>query len=98
MAKFRFYQDKEVKAWVRDYYTIEAETLEEAIKVVKDADCTLEDLEEKDSRAEFQYRDWNWMQDAIFDFCDDQEMIGFSIFSCDLEDACEYDCEVVSKY
>ena len=96
MAKFRFYQDKEVKAWIRDYYTIEAGTLEEAIKVVKDADCTLEDLEEKDNRAEFLYRDWAWMQDAIFDY--EQDMIGFSIFSCDLEDACEYDCEVVSKY
>jgi hypothetical protein len=97
MAKFRFYQDKEVKTWVRDYYTIEADTLEEAIKRAKEADCTLEDLEEKDSSVEFQYRDWDWMQDALIDVFE-EDMIGFSIFSCDLEDDCAADCEIVSKY
>ena len=35
MAKFRFYQDKEVKTWVRDYFNVEAETLDEAIEYVK---------------------------------------------------------------
>lgn len=30
MAKFRFYQDKEVTTWVRDYFNVEAETLDEA--------------------------------------------------------------------
>ena len=97
MAKFRFYQDKEVKAWVRDYFTIEAETLEEAIKIVKDADCTLEDLEEKNSNVDFQYRVWDRMPDALCDSCDGQEVLGFSTFSCDLEDNCD-DGEVVSKY
>ena len=97
MAKFRFYQDKEVKTWVRDYYDVEADTLEEAIQRVKDADCTLEDLEYKDSRVSFLRRDWDWMQDALIDVFE-ADMIGFSIFSCDLEDRCEADCEVVSKY
>ena len=97
MAKFRFYQDKEVKTWVRDYYDVEADTLEEAIKRVKDADCTLEDLVYKDSRVSFLCRDWDWMQDALVDVFE-ADMIGFSIFSCDLEDRCEADCEVVSKY
>ena len=41
MAKFRFFQDKEVKTWVRDYFTIEADTLEEAIKIIEDADTSI---------------------------------------------------------
>lgn len=40
MAKFRFYQDKEVKTWVRDYLNVEAETLDEAIDYVKNMGCS----------------------------------------------------------
>ena len=31
MAKFRFSQEKQVVTWVRDYFYVEAETLDEAI-------------------------------------------------------------------
>lgn len=45
MAKFRFFQDKEVKTWVRDYFTVEADTLEEAIKIIEDEiDWNFEDI------------------------------------------------------
>lgn len=45
MAKFRFFQDKEVKTWVRDYFNVEAETLDEAIEYVKNMGCPFEDDE-----------------------------------------------------
>ena len=97
MAKFKFYQDKEIKSWVRDYFEVEADTLEDAINFLKKKNCTLEELEEeKEGRVEFLYRDWDWMQDATIDF--EGDMLGFSIFSIDLENNCEADCEVVSKY
>ena len=97
MAKFKFYQDKEIKSWVRDYFEVDADTLEDAINFLKKKNCTLEDMEnEKESRVEFLYRDWDWMQDALIDF--EGDMLGFSIFSIDLENNCEADCEVVSKY
>lgn len=57
MAKFRFYQETEVKTWVRDYYTVEADTIEEAIKIIKDADTSLDRLECEDKRVEFDERD-----------------------------------------
>lgn len=81
MATFRFYQDKEVKTWVRDYYNVEAETLEDAIKQIQEAKESLEDLEYDSENVEFDYRD-----DYItFDACNlDWETL--IVFSCDLED------------
>ena len=99
MAKFRFYQDKEVRTWVRDYFTIEAESLEEAIEYVQDAGCTLEDMEcENSDRVEFERRDWDWMYDALADLCDQDDAARYSIFSCDLEDNGEMDCEIAGRY
>ena len=98
MAKFRFYQDKEVRTWVRDYFTIEAETLEEAIEYVKEAGCTLEDMECEDSgRVEFEKRDWDWMQEALGEFCDADTPTRYCIYSCDLEDAGGCD-EIAGRY
>ena len=66
MAKFRFYQDKEIKTWVRDYYNVEAETLDEEIKYVKNMGCPFKDDELKPkSKVEFEYRDTDWMFDQI---------------------------------
>lgn len=94
MAKFRFYQDKEVKTWVRDYFSVEAETLEEAIEYVKNMGCPFEDDEcKKDTKVEFEYRDTDWMFDQI-GLADEEEPIGYSIFSKDL-DATDEDSEVV---
>ena len=80
MATFRFYQDKEVKTWVRDYYNVEAETLEDAIKQIQDAKESLEDLEYDSDNVEFDYRDDSVTYDAC---CPDWEML--IVFSCDLE-------------
>lgn len=95
MAKFRFYQDKEVKTWVRDYFNVEAETLDDAIEYVKNMGCPFEDDEcKKDTKVEFEYRDTDWMFDQIIDLADEDEPIRYSIFSKDL-DATDEDSEVV---
>lgn len=98
MAKFRFYQDKEVKTWVRDYYNVEAETLDEAIEYVKNMGCTFEDDECKnDTKVEFEYRDTDWMFDQIIGNADEDVPLRYSIFSKDL-DAIDEDSEVVYHY
>ena len=54
MAKFKFYQDKEVKTWVRDYFTVEADNLEDAIAYIENMDCSFEDDEyRKGTQVEF---------------------------------------------
>ena len=66
MAKFRFAQEKQITTWVRDYYYVEAETLEDAIAIVEEADTSLEELEYDDKRVQFDERDtdnsiqWTW--------------------------------------
>ena len=98
MAKFRFYQDKEIKTWVRDYFNVEAETLDEAIEYVKNMGCPFEVDECKpDTKVQFEYRDTDWMFDQIIDIADEDEPIRYSIFSKDL-DAADDDSEVVYHY
>ena len=97
MAKFRFYQDKEVKTWVRDYFNVEAETLDEAIEYVKNMGCPFEDDELKPkSKVEFEYRDTDWMIDNLIDLAN-EEPTRYSIFSKDL-DAIDEESEVVYHY
>ena len=97
MAKFRFYQDKEIKTWVRDYFNVEAETLDEAIEYVKNMGCPFEDDELKPkSKVEFEYRDTDWMIDNLIDLAN-EEPIRYSIFSKDL-DAIDDDSEIVYHY
>lgn len=98
MAKFRFYQDKEIRTWVRDYFNVEAETLDEAIEYVKNMDCPFEDDEcKKDTKVEFEYRDTDWMIDNLIDLADADEPVRYSIFSKDL-DATDEDSEIVYHY
>lgn len=95
MAKFRFYQDKEVKTWVRDFFNVEAETLEEAIEYVENMGETFDDNEcHKDTKVKFEYRDTDWMFDQITDLADADVPTRYSIFSMDL-DAIGEDSEVV---
>lgn len=84
MAKFKFYQDEEVRIWVRDFYYIEADTLEDAIAMVQEKKATLEDIEyrAKQNEVEFLYRDY--LYETISD-----EPIQYGIYSCDLEDECK---------
>lgn len=90
MAKFRFYQDKEVTTWVRDYFNVEAETLDEAIEYVKNMGCPFEDDEyKKDTKVEFEYRDTDWLNEVLWDCMDADDPIRYSIFSKDLDDADE---------
>lgn len=98
MAKFRFYQDKEIKTWVRDYYNVEAETLDDAIEYVKNMGCPFEDDEcMKDTKVEFEYRDTDWMIDNLIDLADADEPVRYSIFSKDL-DATDEDSVIVCRY
>lgn len=86
MTKFRFYQDKEVKTWVRDFYNVEAETLEEAIEYVKNMGCTFDDDECKpDTRAEFIERDMDLTLNCITEYEHTHGAGLCCIFSCDLE-------------
>lgn len=84
MAKFKFYQDKEVRIWVRDYFNVEADTLEEAISLIQEKQETLDDLEYKSKEhiVDFLYREY--LYETISD-----EPIQFGIYSCDLEDECK---------
>lgn len=95
MKKFKFYQDKEIKTWIRDYFTVEADNLDAAIEYVKNMGCTFENDEcKKDTKAEFVYRDMDITLDHITngDVFDDAER--YSIFSCDIDEIGE-DSEVV---
>ena len=96
MATFRFYQEKEVKTWVRDYYNVEADTLEEAIKIIEDADMSLDRLECVDERVEFNERD---MDTAMEWLCNNSNDFPkrYSIHSCDLYNADEPD-EIIERY
>lgn len=96
MAKFRFYQEKEVKTWIRDYYMVEAESLEEAIKIIKDADTSLDRLECEDKRVELDERDMDAAMDLL---CNDSNAFPkrYSIHSCDLYNADEPD-EIIARY
>ena len=96
MAKFRFYQEKEVKTWVRDYYDVEADNLEEAIKIIEDADTSLDRLECEDKRVEFNERD---MDTAMEWLCNGSNAFPerYSIHSCDLYNADKND-EIIGKY
>lgn len=80
MATFSFYQDKEVKTWVRDYYNVEAETLEDAIKQIQEAKESLEDLEFDSDNVEFDYRD-----DSVIFYTCQEDWYRLIVFSCDLE-------------
>lgn len=80
MAKFRFYQDKEVKTWIRDYYEVEADSLEDAIAFIQKEDTSMEQLEYKyPDRVSFDERD----DDQMFDLMDDQNPTTFEIYPCD---------------
>ena len=89
MVKFRFAQEKQILTWVRDYYTIEADSLEEAIAIVEEADTSLEELEYNDKRVQFDERDVDNMimwSGEINEF-----PTRYVVLSCDTED------EIVSR-
>ena len=95
MSRFKFYQDKEVKTWIRDYFNVEAETLAEAIEYVRNMGCTFDDDEcKKDTKCEFVTRNWDWSYNHLVECSEYDVPERYSIFSCDL-DAVNEDSEVV---
>lgn len=35
MGKYKFYQDRKVTSWERDYFSVEADSCEEAVAIVR---------------------------------------------------------------
>lgn len=79
MAKFKFYEDRKITAWTRDYFEVEAESLEDAIALIEKYNCGLDELEGKHMVANWLYRDGEVLYDTI------EETETFGIYSCDLE-------------
>lgn len=53
MEDFYFYQDRKVTCWERDFFTVQAESYEEAVAIVK-ARYGAERTEETDGRIQFE--------------------------------------------
>ena len=84
MAKYRFAQEKQITTWVRDYFTIEADTLEEAIAIVEEADMSLDELDYEDERVEWEERDTDNAIEWTYE--DNQFPREYVIKSCDLDE------------
>lgn len=39
MGKYKFYQDRKVTSWERDYFSVEADSYEEAVAIVRSWNC-----------------------------------------------------------
>ena len=90
MAKFKFYEDRKITAWTRDYFEVEAETLDDAIALIKEHNVRLDELELNNKSVEWLYRDG----DTMWDTMEDTE--SFGIYSCDLELEGE-ESEIIAK-
>lgn len=61
MGKYKFYQDCKVTSWERDYFSVEAESYEEAVAIVRSWNC--EDVSNLiDSRL--CYEEWEALRDT----------------------------------
>jgi hypothetical protein len=90
MATFRFYQDTEIKAWIRDFFEIEADSLEDAINLIKKGNTTLDELENQTKQVTWSYRDYDLVNATMI------EQGSYGIYSCDLEMECE-ESEILAK-
>lgn len=90
MEKFRFYQDIKVTSYVRDYYDVKAESLQEAIELVKQSNMTMDELENENENVSWYMCDRDILHQCI------EETNSYSIFSVDLEDETG-DGEIVTK-
>lgn len=90
MATFKFYQDTEINAWVRDYFEVEADSLEDAINLIKKGNTTLDELENETEQVRWSYRDHSLVNETMI------EQNSWGIYSCDLEIKCE-ESEILSK-
>lgn len=84
MAKFRFAQEKQVTTWVRDYFEVEANSLDDAISMVVDAEMSLDELSYEDNRVEWVERDDCNLEQWSYE--DNNFPYEYVIKSCDLDD------------
>ena len=80
MEKFRFYQDTKVTSYIRDYYEVTAESLQEAIELIEQSHMTMDELENENENVSWYMRDGDLLRECI------EETNSYSIFSVDLED------------
>lgn len=90
MATFKFYQDTEIKAWVRDYFEVEADSLEDAIELIKKGNTTLDELENQTEQVMWSYRDYDLVNETMI------EQESWGVYSCDLENECK-ESEILAK-
>ena len=55
MGKYKFYQDRKVTSWERDYFSVEAESYEEAVSIIRSWGC--EDVSNISDKRLF-YDEW----------------------------------------
>lgn len=79
MGKFRFYEDRQVMSWTREYFDVEAPTLQDAIEMIQKAGVSLNELENDVDGVVWSHND----HDVLIECC--QDLGAFEIFSCDLE-------------
>lgn len=94
MAKFRFYQEKKVETWIRDYYTVEADSVEEAVLLIQNANAPMEEVEYDNSGiVSFESRDMDSSMEWLCNDADSRMPRTYVIHCCDLDDE-----EVASNY
>lgn len=70
MPKFKLYKDSLWEQWYRDYYEVEAETIEEAVQMIKDYDVDpydsepLYDFEQEPLKEEIVDQEGNILYDS----------------------------------
>ena len=84
MAKFRFAQEKPITTWVRDYFEIEADSLEDAIAIVEEADTSLDELDYDDDRVAWVERDTENLEHWSYE--DNRFPTSYVVKSCDTDD------------
>lgn len=55
MEKYKFYQDRKVTSWERDYFSVEADSYEEAVNIIRSWGC--EDVSNISDKRLF-YDEW----------------------------------------
>lgn len=55
MGKYKFYQDRKVTSWERDYFSVEADSYEEAVSIIRSWGC--EDVSNISDKRLF-YDEW----------------------------------------
>lgn len=81
MSEFNFYKDRKVTEWERYYYSVEAESLEEATQMILNGNTEWYDWEKIDDTVEYMSPDENNGEPTVELYNDDTE----ELIATDLE-------------